>query len=160
MAIEYSVLIGNGTLSEELLIKRFSLLGHDCNSIENVGNGISIDLSDELGFFVHFIKSRNYPFNSCETIFLDRDFVFKQVLGFRFAKEYENFENRYQIMLSVIFGLMQELEERAIFLNNDSGELCFFNNGKIYLNNQSGIWTQNPFQEIVLSQNAKSVIYI
>lgn len=109
---------------------------------------------EELGFYVYLTDAGNYPYNSWITIFYEKEFVFERTLQFRFDKEYEDLEKRYSIMLSIVFELMLNIREEAIFISNDDRELCLFKeNGGILLNNQDGIWNRSCFKDIILDKN-------
>lgn len=154
MAVNYSVKIKSKKLNEEILIKAFEDVGFKSKNIEMLPKGICIDFFEELGFCVYLTDAGNYPYNSWITIFDKEEFVYERTLEFRFDKTYECLEKRYSIMLAVVFELMLNIGEKAIFISNDDKELCLFKgNGEILLNNQDEIWNHIYFKEIILDKN-------
>ena len=153
MAIEYTLLLNDKKLSEDILVKKIESLGYLCNKIERISKGICINLNEEIGFSVFLFNSGNYPYNSWETIFFEGDFISERILKFRMVKEYLDFEKRYNVMLIILFDLMAELNEEAILLSNGDTELCYFRRNKsILLNNESGIWSQSCFRDIIVNR--------
>lgn len=154
MAIYYSVKVKTKKLDSKILIKAFEDLGFRSKNTEILPNGICMDFFEELGFDVYLTDAGNYPYNSWETIFGDKEFVFERTLQFRFDKEYEDWEKRYSIMLTIIFGLLSGIRDEAILINSGGTELCFWKeNGDIILNNQEGIWNHNCFKDIIRNKN-------
>ena len=154
MAINYTVKMKNKKLNEQILIKTFEDLGFKIENIERLSKGICIDFFEELGFYVYLTDASNYPYNSWKTMFSEEEFVYERTLQFRFDKEYEDLGKRYSVMLSVVFGLLINLKEEAIFISNDDKELCLFKeNGKIILNNEDEIWNRNYFKDVILNKN-------
>lgn len=154
MAIEYTLLLKDKKLSEEILIKKIESLGYLCNEIEQLSKGICVNLNEEIGFSVFLFDSGNYPYNSWETIFLQGDFLSERILEFRMVKEYSAFEKQYTVMLKILFDLVTELNEEAILVSNGDTELCFFReNNPILLNNESGIWNKNCFRDIIVNKD-------
>lgn len=154
MAIEYTLLLRDKKLSEEILIKKIESLGYSCDKLERLEEGISINLNEEIGFSMFLFDSENYPYNCWETIFLEDDFVIEKTLTFRMLKEYLDFEKRYNTMLKIVFDLATELNGGAILVSNGDTELCFFRRDKkILLNNESGIWSSDCFREIIVNRD-------
>lgn len=154
MAIGYSVLIKDKKLTKEILIKKFEEMGYTCDQIEDLPKGINIDLNAKLGYSVYLIDAGSYPYNGWQTNFTETEFVFERTLGFRFDKEYEDLEKRYKTMLSVIFDLILDMNEEAIFISNGDTELCMFEHDKkICLNNKSEIWNRNYFKDVIVGKN-------
>lgn len=152
MAIEYSLLLKSQKLSKEILIGKIESLGYSCNKIETLTKGICINLNKEIGFSIFLVRTNNYPYNSWESNFTESKFTFEKILIFRFAKEYSEFEKRYDTMLKILFELAIEINEEAIFISNGDTELCFFRGNKdILLNNETGIWDSNCFRDILKS---------
>lgn len=153
MSINYTVKMKSQKLDEQTLIKAFEDLGYRYENIDTLPKGTCIDLFETLGFCVYLTDVSNYPYNSWDTIFYEDEFVFERVLEFRFDKEYSDLEKRYSIMLEVVFGLLKNMREEAIFISNDDRELCLFKeDGEILLNNQSGIWNRSSFKDIILNK--------
>lgn len=154
MAIEYTLLLKDKRLSEEILIKKIETMGYSCNKFEQLAEGISIDLNEEIGFSVILFDSGEYPYNSWESIFLENDFISETTLEFRMVKEYREIEKRYNTMLKIVFDLAIELNEDAILTSNGDTELCFFRaNRAVLLNNESGIWSRNCFRDIIMDRD-------
>ena len=150
MAIEYTLLLKDKTLSVEALIRKIESLGYLCNKIEHLNKGICVNLNEEIGFLVLLFDSPEYPYNFWETNFLSHDFIFQKVLEFRLDKECSEFQKRYNIMLKIIFDLIGEINKDAILVRNGDAELCFFReNSPILLNNESGIWNMECFRDII-----------
>lgn len=159
MAIGYSVIMENKKLTEKILIGKFEELGLLCNNIENLDKGINIDFNAELGFSVYLIDAGEFPYNSWETIFYETDFAFEKILGFRFDDDYIDLEKRYKIMLTIVFNLMLELKENAIFISNGDTELCLFKqDSKIYINTKTGIWDRSFFRDIIIGKDIEYFI--
>ncbi len=157
MSIEYSVLIKEKKITEAILIKKLQLMGYSCNMIEKLSKGINIDLNEAIGFSVYLIDVDNYPYNSFDTIFEKEEFIFQQILGFRYIKEYDDLQTRYNTMLTLIFDIIIELQGEAIFIDSNDTEVCLFKGeSKICLMNKSGIWDRNFFRNIIKD---KEVIY-
>ncbi len=149
MALEYTLWLNN-PISNKMLINKIKSLGMECYNIEYLTSGLVIDLSEELGFWIYLIDIDD---NTWETDLFEIDFVFKQSLSFRMDKEYKSVEKRYNIILKIIFEIMEEMKNSAILVNSGSEELCFFyDGGKIILNNESGIWDQKCFRDIIVGR--------
>ena len=154
MAINYSVKMQSKKLNDKILIKAFEDVGFKSKNIEMLPKGICMDFCEELSFYVYLTDAGDHPYNSWITIFDKEGFVFERTLGFRFDKAYGCLEKRYSIMLTVVFGSMLDIREKAIFISNDDKELCLFKgNGEILLNNQDEIWDYTYFKEIILDKN-------
>lgn len=69
MAIEYTLLLKDKKLSEEILVKKIEVLGYLCSRTERLAKGICIDLNEQIGFAVFLLESESYPYNSWETNF-------------------------------------------------------------------------------------------
>lgn len=154
MASNYSVKMKSKKLNEKILIKAFRDLGFNSKNLEALPHGIGIDFFEELGFYVYLTDAGNYPYNSWITIFEEGEFVFERTLEVCFDKFCEYWEKRYSIMLTIVFDLMLNISEEAIFISNDDKEICLFKgNGEILLNNQDGIWDRICFKDIILNKN-------
>ena len=154
MAIEYTLLLKNKKLSKENLVKKIETLGLSCSKIEQLVNGICINMNEEIGFSVYLFDAESYPYNSWETTFLAGDFILERILEFRMVKEYLEIEKRYNVMLKILFDLTTELSEEAILVSNGDTELCFFREDKpILLNNSSGIWSRDCFKDIIINRD-------
>lgn len=154
VAIEYTLLLKDKKLTKEVLIKKIESLGYLCNKTEQFPKGIGVNLNEEIGFSVFLIDAGNFPYNSWETTFSEEDFILERTLQFRMDKEYAKFEERYNIMLKILFELAIELNEEAILVSNGDAELCFFRKNKsILLNNESGIWSRNCFRDIIVDRD-------
>ena len=154
MAIEYTLLLKDKKLSEEVLIKNIKSMGYSCNKIEPISKGVCINLNEEIGLSIFLFDSWNYPYNSWETILPQGIFLSERVLECRMIKDYSALEQRYNFMLKLFFDLMSELNEDAILVSNGDTELCFFRrNRPVLLNNRSGIWNRNCFEDIIVNRD-------
>lgn len=153
MAIEYTLLLKEKKLTEEILVNKIESLGFSCSKIEQLTKGICINLIKEIGFSVFLIDAGNYPYNSWETTFFLGDFLFERALKFRMAMEYVSLEKRYNAMLRILFELTFELSEEAIFVSNEDTEVCFFRKDKsILINNESGIGSNDCFKYFIANR--------
>lgn len=154
MAIEYTFLLKDKKISEEILLKKIESLGYLCNKSERISKGICVNLNEEIGFTVFLFDTEKYPYNSWETKFFEGDFISERTLQFRMVKEYSELEKRYNVMLKILFDLATELNEDAILVSNGDTELCFFRENKpILLNNESGIWNRDCFKDIIVNRD-------
>lgn len=150
MAISYTVKIKGKKLKEQIVTKAFEDLGFKSENIETLPKGVCIDFFSELGFYVYLTDASNFPYNSWITNFYEEEFIFDRTLQFRFDKEYKDIEQRYAVMLSVVFGLISNLGEEAIFISNDDTEICLFKeNGEILLNKENEFWYSRIKSEIL-----------
>lgn len=147
----YSVKMKSKKLNKNILIKAFGELGFISKNIEVLPHGTGLDFFDEIGFYVYLTDAGNYPYNSWITIFEDEEFVFERTLEFRFDKFYEYWEKRYSIMLTIVFELILNLGEEAIYINSIDDEIYLFKgNGEILLNIENRIWDNICFKDIIL----------
>lgn len=154
MSIGYTLLLENKKLTEEILIKKIKSMGYSYDNIEHQSEQIMIDLNKELGLSLCLFNAKNYPYNSWETDFLEKEYLYEQVLDIRLDKEYLELKKRYNFVLEVIFDLMQILKINALLLSNGDTELCFFNKDfSILLNNETGIWDRECFSNIIANKN-------
>lgn len=161
MAIGYSVLIKDKKLTEKILIKKLETMGYMCDFIEKLPKGIAINLNERLGVSIYLINARSYPFNSWCTSFYKEEYIFQQILEFRFIKDFNDWKKRYKGMLSIVFDLMLDLQEEALFISNEDNELCMFKeDGKIYLKNKSKIWDKNFFKDIIIDKKVEYITEI
>ena len=85
------------------------------------------------------------------------EFIWERSQSFRWDKFYSDTEQQYEVMLKIIFELMDELKEDALLLGSGSEELCVFREDEeTLLNNESGIWDWNHFKDIIAG---RSVVY-
>lgn len=150
MAIEYCLLLKSNKLSNEILAGKIESLGYLCNNIEFLEKGICINLNNEIGFSIFLINTNNSQYNSWETNFMENEFEFERSLKFRMTKDYFKFKECYSVMLRILFDLVIDLNEEAIFINNGDTELCIFReNRTILVNNENGIWESCCFKDII-----------
>lgn len=150
MAIEYTLLCKDRKLSKEILVKKIESMGFSCSKTEQGVEGICIDLSEEIGFYVFLLDAGKYPYNAWETTFFAGVFTFERTLQFRMDKGYFDFEKRYGVMLRILFDLTAELNEEAILVWCGGEEMCFFREDKpALLNNESGIWSRDCFKDVI-----------
>lgn len=151
MAIEYTLLLKDKKLSEEILLKKIQLMGYSCNCVERLPNGgIAVLLYEQIGFAVFLFDSNGYPYNGWDSDFLKREFICERKLTFRWDKFYPDIELQYEVMLKIIFELMDELNEEALLLGSGSEEMCAFREDEAtLLNNESGIWDRKYFKDII-----------
>ena len=149
MAIEYTLLCKDKRLSKEVLVRKIESLGFQCSKIELLDKGICIHLNEQIGFWVFLLDAGNYPYNSWETIFSSEDFTFERILKFRMVKDYSYFEERYNVLLRMVFDLTAELNEEALLVNSSGTEMCFFReNEPILFNNEARIWNNDSLKNI------------
>lgn len=155
MAIEYTLLMKDKKLSDDILLKKIQSMGYSCNCVEQLKRGgVAISLYEQTGFAVFLYDSDSYPFNGWDSYFLKREFIWKRSLSFRWDKTYSDVEQQYKIMLKIIFELMEELNEEAVLLGSGSEELCVFREDEaILLNNESGIWGWKHFKDIIADRD-------
>ncbi|MBR1701689.1 MAG: hypothetical protein IJ716_07000 [Lachnospiraceae bacterium] len=154
MAIEYTLLLKDKRLSKDVLIKKIESLSFSCSKVEQLAKGICINLNEEIGFSAFLLDAGNYPYNLWETTFFAGDFIFERTLNFRMVMEYLNFEKRYNVMLRILFDLATELNEDAILVSNWDTELCLFRKNKsIVLNNETGVWSNDCFKNIIVNRD-------
>lgn len=156
MAIGYTVLMEGKKLTDQILLRKFEELGYEYDSFEKLSKGISLSYINELGLIVSLIDSGDYPYNGWDTIFSKKEFIYERIIDFRLEKEYSDLEKRYSVLMKLVFELILELKEKAIFISNGDTELCYFGEeSEIYLNNKNGIWDTAYFREIILEKNIK-----
>lgn len=151
MAIEYTLLLKDKKLSEDILLKKIQSMGYSCTDMEQLPRGgLAVFLYEQTGFAVFLSDSGSYPFNGWDIEFLKREFIWERRLSFRWDKFYTDIEQQYKVMLKIIFELMDELNEEAVLLGGGGEELCVFREDEAtLLNNESGIWGQKYFKDIV-----------
>ncbi len=161
MAIEYSILMKDKKLTKEILIKKLEQIGYIDYCISELPEGIVIDLHEKFGVFIYLMDARSYPYNSWETSFCKNEYIFEKILEFRFLKDFDDWKKRYEIMFSIIFDLILELKEEALFVSNGDTELCMFDKeGKIYLNNKSKIWDYEFIKNMIIDKNIEYITSI
>lgn len=154
MAIEYTLLLKDKKLSEEILIKKIESMGYRCSHIERLSGGIAISLYEQVGVKVYLYDS----YNVWDICFLEREFIAEKNLSFRWDMFYPDIDQQYKVMLKIIFELMDELNEEAVLLGSGSEEYCFFReNESILLNGESKIWGWKYFKDII---EGKDVAYV
>lgn len=130
-------------------------MGFRCKAVEKIPRGVCLDFYKELGFLLYLTDGGGYPYNHWNSIFYEEDFVVESTLEFLFNKDYEDYEKRYLIILSVVFTLMLNIREEAILISNYDTELCLFKeNGEILLNRQNAIWNWGCFKDFIENKNA------
>lgn len=115
---------------------------------------MSIDKNSGYSQFLSaFLESlSNLYYDNCIN-----EFIWERSLSFRWDKFYSDTEQQYEVMLKIIFELMDELKEDALLLGSGSEELCVFREDEEnLLNNESGIWDWNHFKDIIAG---RSVVY-
>jgi hypothetical protein len=137
MAIEYSLLMEESSLSNEGLIKKIKELGYSCDVMEQLNNGVCINLSEQIGFSVYLIEAQEDSYNSWQSIYLKCNFVFRKIIIIRFDKGYHETNKRYESMIKMLLYVVKNLEKDAVLVKNGDTEECIFRGGKIIVNEKS-----------------------
>ena len=94
------------------------------------------------------IESLEYLCNNIE--FLEKGICINLNNEIGLTKDYFKFKECYSVMLRILFDLVIDLNEEAIFINNGDTELCIFReNRTILVNNENGIWESCCFKDII-----------
>ena len=153
MALEYDLRLKNKKLTEEILKKKLESMGYSCKTVKQLANGICIDLFAEAGFMVWLTDSGNPPYDAYDSDLLGREFPYEEDLCFQLDKEWEDVEERYHVLLKMVFELMEELQEEAVLACNWDAEICYFNGiDPVVLNNEWGHWDIDCFQEVIVGR--------
>ena len=161
MAIEYTLLLKDGKLTKEMLMRKIESMGYTCNHMEQLPKGIAIILYEQVGFEVFLLEyNQNDYYRVWDIGFLEREFTYEKSLSFRWDKFYPDVDQQYKVMLKLIFELMDELNEEALLLGSGSGEYCFFReNAPLLLNSEyeSSIWKWRHFKDMIADREVAYV---
>ena len=145
-------------MTQEVFLKELDDLGYSCNDIISLEKGIQIaDSYDSHGFFIFLMNASDYPYNIYESIFLEREFVYKKRITFRINTDFEDFDACDKSMLNIVFTVMHKISKFAIFIEDTGPEYAYLVDNDIYLNNETGIWDWRSFKDFVTGRQYKIV---
>lgn len=128
MSVEFSLKLKGNLVNEGLIINELQRLGVDINNYNKEGDLVEIESTYELlGFTVTLINNKKPPYNVYETIFLEKDFAYDQVILLEFNKE-TDLNDSYQKALELVFNLMKTLGTSALLTSSVFDDICYFEN--------------------------------
>lgn len=151
MAITYSLIFEGKALTIQMIFDALRDSGYPCNKSNKHDSCIEIDcFIKKLGYTLYLTESGKPPYDAYDFKFLSKEFKYGKQLDFRFLNNFDDYDIRFQTMLSIVFSLISKIRENVLLVINGDTLLGFFSkDSKIYINNKYGTWDNKYFSEMI-----------
>lgn len=159
MAVEFDLMLERAVLDKEMMLDELESYGAvDKALCLNKKQSFTCASYYESHGFMLYLLNKDKPASSIwDTQFPPKEFVYSQVLTFRFNHEFDS-QFVYEHAIRIILSLMDKVDSRALLDMCMLIELAFFDNDKsVIINTKSAIWSYSAIRKELSGWDVKEV---
>ncbi|ANY67796.1 hypothetical protein BBD42_15965 [Paenibacillus sp. BIHB 4019] len=148
MALQYSLMFEERSLTQSMVTKVFKQLGFVTEQLVPLAGGFRVDeFNERIGFSMTVIDTLDMSFG-WDSDYLEDEFMYQQHVSFKLYNSYDTEPEACELMLQMVFSLLDMAGSDALLTFSDS-EIFYRKNNAFYVNNDFGFWEHDSVKALI-----------